>query len=203
MKRRIVTLLTLACVVAVPGVVMADEENGSGPNHVVQVQNTQDPDFGTATTRTRGGIQVGSTGADRVTSTNLAIAAPHDCTGCEARAAAYQAVFLTGNPSYVSPRNAAVATNANCTSCGSFAFAYQYVVTTDGPVYLSEAGRDHIRDIRAAVRDDLDAGYPYDVLDARLHDYAVEFRSVINAQIRRTGTEVEDRHAIERTRESG
>ena len=192
-----------ACLAVPSGLALGDELDGSGPNHVVQVQNTQDPYTGAASTRAKGGVQVGSTGADRVTSTNLAIARPHDCTGCEALAASYQAVFLTGNPTYVSPRNAAVATNENCTSCGSFAFAYQYVLSTDGPVYLSESGRDQIREIRAAVRDDLEAGYPYDVLDARLHDYAVQFRSVINAEIRRAGTEVEDRHAIERSRESG
>jgi hypothetical protein len=202
MKRRIVALV-VACLAIPPGMVLADELDGSGPNQVVQVQNTQDPYTGAATKRTRGGFEVGSTGADRVTSTNLAIARPHDCTGCEALAASYQAVFMTGNPSYVSPRNAAVATNENCTSCGSFAFAYQYVLSTDGPVYLSESGRDQIRDIRAAVRDDLEAGYPYDVLDARLHDYTVQFRSVINAEIRRTGTEVEDRQAVERSRVSG
>jgi hypothetical protein len=202
MNRRIVVLIALGCLAA-PGIVAADELDGSGPNQVVQVQNTQDPYTGAATTRTRGAVQVGSTGADRVTATNLAIARPHDCTGCEARAASLQAVFMTGNPSYVSPRNVAVATNENCTSCGSFAFAYQYVLTTDGPVYLTDAGRERIRAIRAAVRDDLDAGHPYDVLDARLHDHAVEFRTVINAELRRTGTEVEDRQAIERTRDSG
>ena len=97
-----------------------------GPNNVVNTSPTSD-----GTHLHRASVQVTSTGAKSVTSSNLAIATPHDCTGCEGIAVAFQALIVTGGSSTISPTNAAVAVNTNCTSCGAFAYAYQYVVTAD------------------------------------------------------------------------
>jgi hypothetical protein len=190
MQRLIVALVAAACLAGMPGLVVADDDNGSGPNHVVKVENLVD-----ATKQSRAGVQVGSTGADRVSATNLAIARAHDCTGCESRAAAYQAVFVQRDPSFASPRNVAVALNENCTGCGSFAFAYQYVLDTDGPARLTEAGRDKLDAIRAEARQDIAADLPYDVLNEELRELAGRFREVIDAEMRRADTEVEDRQA--------
>jgi hypothetical protein len=191
MRRVIGALMAAACLAGMPGLVMADDDDdGGGPNHFVKVDNHAD-----ATRETRGGVQVASTGAKRVTSTNLAVARAHDCSGCQALAAAYQAVFVKREPSELSPRNLAIAVNENCTGCGSFAFAYQYVLDTNGPAHLTKEGRDQIDAIRAEARQDLEAGLPYDVLDAELRDLAARFRTVIDTEMRRTHTEVEDREA--------
>jgi hypothetical protein len=190
MQRVIACLAAAACLVGMPGLVLADDDDGSGPHQIVKVDNGVD-----ATKASRSGVKVGSTGANRVASTNLAIARAHDCTGCESLAAAYQVVFVKRDPSYLSPRNVAVALNENCTGCGSFAFAYQYVLDTDGPAYLTEAGRDQIEAIRAEARQDLESGLPYDQLNAELRDLAGRFRAVIDTEMRRTGTEVDDREA--------
>jgi hypothetical protein len=191
---RLIALLAALCVlIAGPVSGVAQDVSGSGPNQVVDVESTS------ATTLARSGIQAGPTGADRATPTNLAIASAHDCTGCEARAAAFQAVFLTGDPAYVSPRNVAAATNAACESCSSFAFAYQYVITTDGPAHLSDAGRDRIDALRAEASQDVTQdGVTYDELDAELHELAQRFRAVIDGELQRTGVAVEDRQSHER-----
>jgi hypothetical protein len=186
-------LAALGCVFGVPAFVAADDDDAGGTNHVVHVQNSVDN-----TVRTRGGVTVDSTDADRVTATNLAIAESHDCTGCQSLAAAYQAVFVTGNPSEESPQNAAIATNTNCTGCGSFAFAYQYVLKTGERVRLSHAGRAEVRTIRNEARRELEAGSPYPELDARLHELALRFRGVIDAEVQRAGADVDDRRSIER-----
>jgi hypothetical protein len=193
-RRVIVLIAALSSLTAGPAASVAQDSAGSGPNQVVEVNSTND-----AMTLARSGVQLASTGADRVASTNLAIANAHDCTACEARAAAYQAVFFTGDPSFASPRNVAAATNSNCTDCASFAFAYQYAVDTGGPVRLSDAARDQIDAIRQeAGRDIAATDVTYDELDAQLHDLAQRFRAVIDADLRRTGTAVEARQSLER-----
>jgi hypothetical protein len=144
--RAVAALAAGGCAFGTPSFVAADDDEG-GTNHVVHVRNSVDN-----TVRTRGGLAVDSTGADRVTATNLAIAESHDCTACQSLAAAYQAVFVTGNPSYESPQNAAIATNTNCTGCGSFAFAYQYVLKIGERVHLSHGGRAEVRTIRDEAR---------------------------------------------------
>src|SRR5437660_1974223 len=101
--------------IAIFTVALAAPAAAGGPNHVVTATPTAD---GQAIHRS--GVQVGSTGADTVDSTNLARATPHDCTGCDGVAVAFQAVIATGNPSNVSPHNFAVAANSNCTSCHAF-----------------------------------------------------------------------------------
>jgi putative peptide zinc metalloprotease protein len=137
----------------------------------------------------RASVKVGSTGATTVGSTNLASANPHDCTGCEGIAVAYQAIIVTGNPSTVSPTNAAVAVNSNCTSCGAFAYAYQYVVSADRGTHLSAAGRARIAEIRGEANAAVDSGLPYDQLDARLQALAVDFKAAVVDDLERTGAD--------------
>jgi hypothetical protein len=191
-KRALLAALSLA--LALPGAVIAQDVSGSGPNHVVNVQSSTP-----ATTVARSGIQAASTGADSAAPTNLAIANAHDCTGCEARAASFQAAFLTSDPTYVSPRNVAAATTSNCDGCGTFAYAYQYAITTDGPVRLSNAAREKIDALRDEATTDITSdGVSYDELDAELHDVAQRFRAVIDTDLRRVGAAVEDRESHQR-----
>src|SRR2546423_14658708 len=107
---------TLA-LIAVFTVALAAPAAAGGPDHVVSVAPTADNQH-----MDRAGVQVAMTGSDTVDSTNLARATPHDCTGCEGSAVAFQAVIAHGNPSTVAPRNLAVAVNSQCNSCGAFAF---------------------------------------------------------------------------------
>lgn len=188
-------LLAALCVaLAVPGAVIAQDVSGSGPNHVINAESST-----SGTSVDHSGIQVGSTGADTATPTNLAIATAHDCTGCEARAASFQAAFLTGSPSYVSPRNVATATTANCDSCAVFAYAYQYMITTDGPVRLTDAARAKIDALRDEAAADInDSTITYDQLDAELHDVAQRFRAVIDADLQRVGVDVESHASRQR-----
>lgn len=193
-------LAMVAAVVALfatPGLVAAQGDEGSGPNHVVNVSNTED-----LTVNSRGAVQVAPTGAERTTPTNLASARSYDCDGCESLAAAFQAVFITGDPEYFSPRNVATATNADCNDCGAFAYAYQYVIDTDGPARLSTAGREKIDDVRSEVNQLLDSGLPYDELALELREQAKRFRALIDAELRRSGSEVEDRQSITRIRQA-
>jgi hypothetical protein len=197
--RRIVALLVaLTALLGAPALVGAQDTEGSGPDNIVNVGNGTD-----ATIAARGAVQVAPTGAERATPTNLAIARSHDCTGCQTLAAAYQAVFITGDPEYFSPRNAAVATNTDCEDCGAFAYAYQYVIDTDGPARLSDAGRDKVDDVRAEANRLLDSGMTYDQLDAELHELAQRFRAIVDSELRSSGTEVEDRQSHERIRQTG
>jgi hypothetical protein len=191
-KRALLAALSLA--LAVPGAVIAQDVSGSGPNHVVNVQSSTP-----ATTVARSGIQAASTGASSATPTNLAIANAHDCTGCQARAASFQAAFLTGDPTYVSPRNVAAATTSNCDGCATIAYAYQYAITTGGPVRLSDAAREKIDALRDEATTDINSdSVTYDELDAELHDVAQRFRAVIDSDLRRVGADVEDRESHQR-----
>jgi hypothetical protein len=184
-------LAALSIAFAAPAAVVAQDLSGSGPNHVVNAESST-----SATTVARSGIQAASTGATSATPTNLAIATAHDCTGCEARAASFQAAFMTGDPTNASPRNVATATTANCDSCGAFAYAYQYAITTDGPVRLSDAARDRIDILRDEATADVNSdSVTYDELDAELHDLAQRFRAIIDADLQRVGTDVEDRES--------
>ena len=150
----LVTTFTLA--LAFPAV-------AGGPNNVVKASPTTD---GAHVYRV--GVKVTSTGADSITSANLALAQPSGCTGCEGIAVAYQAVVVTGNPSDVTPTNAAIAVNTECTSCGAFAYAYQYVVSADRGTHLSSTGKAKIKDIRAEANRLARSGLPYPELDSRL-----------------------------------
>ena len=191
MRRLLALVTTLAVLLAAPAL-------AGGPNHVVTASPASD---GQALHRS--GVQVATTGADTVDSTNLARALPHDCTGCEGIAVAFQAVIATGDPSTASPRNAAVAVNSNCTSCGAFAFAYQYYVTADGPTSLSDDGRAQVADIRARADQLVDAGLPYPDLDARLQELGAEFKAAVAGDLQSHGEHPRDGQVEERTRTDG
>jgi putative peptide zinc metalloprotease protein len=145
-----------------------------GPNHIVTASPTAE-----GSQIHRSSVVVAPTGADSVTSTNLARATPHDCTGCEGIAVAFQAVIATGSPTDVSPTNAAVAANSSCMSCKAFAYAYQYVLTADAGAHLGSAGAEKVADIRARAAALVDDGLPYDELDARLDALAAEFKAAV------------------------
>jgi hypothetical protein len=196
MKRALATAAVacglLAAPAPAPAAAPAAIADGSGPNQVVNVSNSVD-----ATTNSRAGVQVGSTGAGSVGSTNLAVAKSTDCSGCQSLAAAFQAVFVTGEPTVFTPLNVATAANGGCTACGSFAFAYQYVLDTNGPVRLSAAARDQVDAIRAEADADLRQGLPYDQVDAEMRDLGARFRAIIDNETIRVGVTVMSRQTYE------
>jgi putative peptide zinc metalloprotease protein len=151
----------------------------------------------------RANVAVYTERGDTVDSTNIAQANPHDCTGCEGIAAAFQAVIVTGDPSTVTPTNLAAAVNSNCTQCGAFAYAYQYVVGADGRGRLSSDARDKIEWIEERVDDAIDAGLPYDQLDARLQALAARFKAIIKEDLERTGNDPHGGRAVERQDDEG
>src|SRR3954452_7448026 len=175
MRRLIAFMVTFTVCLAAPA-------TAGGPDHVVNASPTAE-----GQQMHRSGVQVVSTGADTVDSTNLARAVPHDCTGCEGIAVAFQAVIATGSPHDVSPTNAAVAVNSNCTSCTAFAFAYRYAVTTDGPATVSEAGRDKVRAIRYEVAQTIDADQSPAELDAKLKSLAADFKAAVRDDLESHG----------------
>jgi putative peptide zinc metalloprotease protein len=168
----LVTMFTLA--LAFPAV-------AGGPNNVVKASPTTD-----GAHVYRAAVKVSSTGADSITSTNLALAQPSGCTGCEGIAVAYQALIVTGNPSDVRPTNAAVAVNSACTSCGAFAYAYQYVVSADRGTHLSSTGQAKIKDIRDKANALARSGLPYPELDSQLAALAATFKAAVVDDLART-----------------
>lgn len=180
-KRAVGALLATAVLAAVAAL-PASAEPAGGANHLVSATASADnPDV------TRSGLQVASIGAPTVTSDNLARAVSHDCTGCRAAAAAFQAVFVTGNPPTIAPGNVAAAMNVDCTRCDSFAFAYQYVLTTNGPVYLSGTARQEIAALRQKIADTVASAAPDDQIDAGLHTLALQFKSIIDQDLTQAG----------------
>jgi putative peptide zinc metalloprotease protein len=177
MRRVLALAITMTLSLALPAV-------AGGPNNVVNTSPTSD-----GAHMHRASVQVTSTGAKSVTSSNLAIATPHDCTGCEGIAVAFQALIVTGGSSTVSPTNAAVAVNANCTSCGAFAYAYQYVVTADRGTHLSKSGRAQVAAIRREAVEATNAGLSYPDLDARLTDLAAQFKAAVVADLEDAGAD--------------
>lgn len=180
MRRMLALATTFTLWLALPAV-------AGGPNHVVIASPTAD-----GAQIHRSSVQVASTGAESIDSSNLATATPHDCTGCEGIAVAFQAIIITGNPSTVAPNNAAVAVNSNCTSCGAFAFAYQYVVNADRGTHLSVAGRTKVAAIRSEAAADVDAGMPYDQLDAALEALSVKFKAAVVDDLEHSGADPTD-----------
>ncbi len=175
MRRTAALVITFTLALAFPAA-------AGGPNNVVKASPSKD---GAHVYRV--GVKVSSTGADSITSTNLALAQPSGCTGCEGVAVAYQAVIVTGNPSDVRPANAALAVNSECTSCGAYAYAYQYVVSADRGTHLSATGRAKIRDIRGEANGLVRAGLLYPDLDARLQALAVKFKAAVVDDLERMG----------------
>jgi putative peptide zinc metalloprotease protein len=158
-----------------------------GPNNVVMASPTAD-----GAHVYRSAVKVGLTGADSITSSNLAVARPTGCTGCEGVAVAFQALILTGNPSDVRPANAAVAVNTECTSCGAFAFAYQYVVSADRGTHLSAVGRAKVGEIRRQADTLARSGLAYPDLDAQLSQLATKFKAAVVDDLDRTGADPHD-----------
>ena len=181
--RRLVAVLTVTIAVFGLGAFPA---LAGGPNNFVVSDATVDL-AGAPTDVTNSNIVVQSTGTDEVTSANVARAHAHDCTGCQAVAVAFQAVFLTGHPTVVTPTNLAEAVNENCTSCASVAWAFQYTVTTDGPTHLSAAGRQALAAVRQDVADTLAADLTLDQFIARMNAAQAEFERIVNEDIVRSG----------------
>ncbi|MEA2220989.1 MAG: hypothetical protein QOJ35_3615 [Solirubrobacteraceae bacterium] len=154
-----------------------------GPNNVVIASPTADGSL-----IHRSAVQAGTVGAGTVDSSNLALAKPHDCTGCEGIAVAFQAVIATGNPSTVAPSNAAVAVNSACNSCGAFAYAYQYYLTANRGAQLSDAARDQIDAIRQQAAQLINQGLTYDELDTALDALAVKFHDTILQDLQQADT---------------
>jgi hypothetical protein len=177
MRRTAALVTTFTLALAFPAV-------AGGPNNVVKASPTSD-----GAKIYRAATKVTSTGADSITSTNLALAQPTGCTGCEGIAAAYQAVIVTGNPSEVKPTNAAVAVNTDCTSCGAFAYAYQYVVSADRGTHLSQTGKAKIKEIRSEADRLVRAGLPYPDLDAKLDALAVKFKAAVVDDLQRSAAD--------------
>jgi hypothetical protein len=192
MRRFIVVLalaIALLCLGALPAVAV-------GPDNLVFSDATADAN-GAATFETHSNIVAMPTGTDEVTSTNVARAVAHDCTGCQAVAVAFQAVLVTGNPRTVGPRNIAYANNVRCTGCAAFAFAFQYVVSTGGPARLSPAGMQGIQALRREVADDLATDLTPDDLNVRLTDIGDRFQALVDREIVRTGGRPHDREMRE------
>src|SRR3954464_14444576 len=186
MRRRLIApVLAFALCLAAPAV-------GGGPVPRVEASPTVD---GTAIHRAD--FQVVRIGGDTIDPGNAAVANPHDCTGCEGIAVAFQAVVYRGSPSTIAPENVAAAVNSNCTSCGAFAYAYQYAVNSDEK--LSADARAEIRAIEDEAQRDVDAGLPYPDLDAKLKDLADRFKAAVDGGL----TDEHGRKAAERDDYSG
>jgi hypothetical protein len=171
----------------------ASAAEGGGANNVVQVRTTGGHTFGA-----RAHVQATSYGGDSAQSTNLALAQATDCTGCRSRAAALQAVFVTGDPSSVTVTNAAVAANSDCTGCESYAYAFQYVVSPGAPVSLSPQGRTQLLDIQARAAAAVAKDEPLTDLDSELAGLAQELKAVVDAELRAAGTPATTRDVVER-----
>jgi hypothetical protein len=178
--RRFATSVTIVLAAALCTLVLAipAAATDGGANHVVLASTTAD---GASTERS--GLQFALVGGPTVGSENLAQATSVNCTGCSTIAVAFQTVVATGNPSVVAPHNAAVAVNGGCTSCSTYAYAYQYVLTTSGTAYLGPTGATQLAAIRAEVSDLAASGLPFDELTTRLDGLALEFRSVVDANL--------------------
>ena len=184
-RRLIVPILAFGLCLATPAV-------AGGPQHRVEASPTAD---GTAIHRAD--VQVVRIGGDTIDPGNAAVATPHDCTGCEGVAVAFQAVIYKGSPSTVAPQNVAAAVNSNCTSCGAFAYAYQYAVNSDEKLSLD--ARAEIRAIEDEAQQDVDAGLSYPDLDAKLQDLADRFKAAVDAGL----TDEHGRKAVQRDDYSG
>jgi hypothetical protein len=188
--RRTLTALTAALALATGGFVATAEatDPGTGPDQVVWAKTT-----GTNATDLLSGVQVGRYKGDNLQSTNVARADSTDCTDCRTVAVAVQAVLVKGSPQTATPINAALAINQNCERCTTYAFAYQYVVSTEDRVVLTRRGRRRVAALREQIDTAAHSDLSPDVLNARLHDLAVDFRAAIDADLARQDEEIEDR----------
>jgi putative peptide zinc metalloprotease protein len=180
MRRVIALAATFTLWLALPA-------SAGGPNNVVVSSPSSD-----GAKIHRVSIKVGSTGSDTVDSSNVAYAAPHDCTGCEGIAVAFQAIIMTGKPTTFTPKNYAVAINTSCTGCGAFAYAYQYTVSAERGTHLGKDGRAKVAAIRRDADAAVDAGLPYDQLDARLKALSTQFKTAVDQDLERSGADPHD-----------
>jgi putative peptide zinc metalloprotease protein len=182
MRRALTLLAALAAILLLAVPAQAIRDRGNAPNNVVDASPTTD---GVSIKKAR--VAVYTARGDTVDSTNLAQANPHDCTGCEGIAAAFQAVIVVGKPTTFKPENLAVAVNINCHSCGAFAYAYQYVIQVDSRGRLSGDARDNIEEVEQQADDLVRAGLPYADLDARLQQLAERFKTIVRTDLERAG----------------
>jgi hypothetical protein len=180
MRRLIALIITFTVCLAAPAA-------AGGPDNVVTASPTADGQ-GLYSRH----IKVNAVSADTIDSANQATAKPHDCTGCQGFAVAFQAVIANGHPSTVAPSNLADAENTSCTSCVAFAFAYQYVVTTDQPSRLSDDGRAKVRAIRAQVDDAVRSATSLPDLDSRLKDLGEQFKAAVRDDLETHGKHPHD-----------
>jgi putative peptide zinc metalloprotease protein len=177
----------IAALVTTFTLVLAFPASAGGPSNVVKASPSDD-----GVHVYRAGVKVNSTGASSITSTNLALARPTSCTGCEGVAVAFQGVIVTGNPSDFRPTNAGVAVNTDCTGCGAFAYAYQYLVSADPGSELSTAAEAQIAEVRSEANRLARAGLSYEELDAALDRLATQFKAVIVDDLTQAGDDPHD-----------
>lgn len=180
MKRTLLTVMATALCLAVTPVAAAGAADPTGGANNVVMATTSSPDYSELD---RSGLQVAQIGGPTVSSTNLARADAHDCTGCRSVAVAFQTVFVTRGATTATPTNAAVATTGGCVSCTSFAFAYQYVLYTDGPVRLSADGQQRIAALRTQLDEAAHSGLGVWELDARLEELKAQFKATIDEEV--------------------
>jgi hypothetical protein len=135
----------------------------------------------------RSALQVSSMGGPSDASSNIADATSTNCDGCRAAAAAFQAVFITGDADTIVPANVASAANGGCTNCDSFAYAYQYVTTTQGPVFLSPAAQVEMTQLRQDAANAVASGMSDADLRTTLDSIAGEFAQTIQNDLQRAG----------------
>jgi putative peptide zinc metalloprotease protein len=175
-------LATLLAVLLAPAPAHATYVRDGAPHNVVDASPTTD-----GQSIKKAGVAVYTARGDTVDSTNLAQANPHDCTGCEGIAAAFQAIIVVGQPSTFKPENLALAVNINCKSCGAFAYAYQYVIQVDRRGRLTGRARDDIEEVQERADALVNAGLSYPDLDARLQQLADRFRTIVRTDLERKG----------------
>jgi hypothetical protein len=134
---------------------------------------------------------------------NFARANAHDCaTPCQALAAAFQIVLVPAGTTVSAPQNVALATNVNCDHCGSFAYAYQYVVDVARDVSLSGHARHQIAQLRQQASQDVRAGLDYPTLDAKLHDLATQFRTVVDGDLAQQHVGEDHKHSFQSVKQN-
>jgi hypothetical protein len=189
--RQLLAALVVAITCGAYGAFPAAADTSGGPNNVVLATATADGGV-----MTRSGMQVAPAFSPTVSSSNIAEAISHDCTGCQAAAAALQVIFVTPDTSTFAPANAAAAINSNCNGCHSFAYANQYVVDVPGPVYLSGAARRQIAQIRQQVAATVDSGVASGLIEtvpgdqelqSQLDGLAAQLHAVIEENLKRAG----------------
>lgn len=180
---RYLAAASLAVVAALAGVGPAAADDGSGApnNYVISRATAEHP----VVQRSR--VVTAAYGGPTANSQNVAYAEGRDCTGCRSVAVAFQAVFLTGNPSTVNPTNVAAAYNYKCTGCTTFAWAYQYVLTTQGQFELSGAARQQIASIREQAEQVAESGAPPADMATRLRNLEAQFKQAIDSALANSG----------------